>query len=480
MNMRNLIDKYSKMPIQVKAVFWFTVCSLLQKGVSVITVPVFTRIMSTEEYGVFNVFISWENIIQLFTTLSLHTGVFGTLMIQNDGCRDKIVSALLGLTTIITSFVFAVYFPFRNFFNSLLKLNTMLVCLLFLNLLFAPAFNLWAAQHRFEYKYKKLVVFSLLYSILNPLVGFFAVTNSTERASARIISQTIVSVTFYGLVYVFILIKGKTFIDVKLWKTAVLVNIPLIPHFLSSSILSQADRLMISHLIGDSEAGIYSVGYSTAMLLLLVVSSVNASITPWMYKKIKEQKSNEIGGIINISCLLIFSALVVFMILAPELMKVLAPTEYYEAIWMFPPITASVFFIYIYTIYCNIEIYYEKSIFISVSSCVAAVLNIILNFIFIPLFGFSAAGYTTLVSYLAYSIFHYLCALRISKKEGISNPVNDKLLCALSGLMIIIAFVLKQLYNYIIIRYGIIILTIFLLFIFRKRIESAIREIRRK
>ena len=77
--MKGIIINYKKLPIPVRAVLWLTVCTFLQKGISVITIPIFTRVLTTEEYGQFSVFISWENICQLFTSLSLHTGVFNSI-----------------------------------------------------------------------------------------------------------------------------------------------------------------------------------------------------------------------------------------------------------------------------------------------------------------------------------------------------------------------------------------------------------------
>ena len=48
----NITSKYRSLSVQAKAALWFTICSFLQKGISFITVPIFTRLMSTEEYGI--------------------------------------------------------------------------------------------------------------------------------------------------------------------------------------------------------------------------------------------------------------------------------------------------------------------------------------------------------------------------------------------------------------------------------------------
>ena len=66
-----LIEKYKKMPLGVKASFWYTVCSILQRCISVFTVPLFTRLLSTEQYGLLALYQSWTGIFIIFTTLNL-------------------------------------------------------------------------------------------------------------------------------------------------------------------------------------------------------------------------------------------------------------------------------------------------------------------------------------------------------------------------------------------------------------------------
>lgn len=49
--MNKLLVKYRSIPVQVKASLWFLICAFLQKGISFITTPIFTRLLSTSEYG---------------------------------------------------------------------------------------------------------------------------------------------------------------------------------------------------------------------------------------------------------------------------------------------------------------------------------------------------------------------------------------------------------------------------------------------
>ena len=69
--MGNILQKYRKMSVQVRASFWFLICSFLQKGISSITTPIFTRLLTTDEYGQYGAFNSWLGIITIFVTLNL-------------------------------------------------------------------------------------------------------------------------------------------------------------------------------------------------------------------------------------------------------------------------------------------------------------------------------------------------------------------------------------------------------------------------
>ena len=67
---------YRGFPIQVKASFWFFVCSLIQKAISIISTIIFTRLLSTADYGIISIYNSWSEILYIVATLNLATGVY--------------------------------------------------------------------------------------------------------------------------------------------------------------------------------------------------------------------------------------------------------------------------------------------------------------------------------------------------------------------------------------------------------------------
>ena len=94
-----LLKKYRGIPVQVKASFWFLICAFLQKGISMLTTPIFTRLLSTAEYGQYNVFNSWLSIVTIFVSLDLAAGVYTQGLIKFEPERKVYSSSLQGLTT---------------------------------------------------------------------------------------------------------------------------------------------------------------------------------------------------------------------------------------------------------------------------------------------------------------------------------------------------------------------------------------------
>lgn len=104
------------------------------------------------------------------------------------------------------------------------------------------------------------------------------------------------------------------------------------------------------------------------------------------------------------------------MLIAPEIIKFLGPKEYWNAIYCVIPIVIGGYFSFLYYIPCQVEYYYAKTKYIAFGSILAAIVNIILNSIFIHQYGYIAAAYTTLISYLLYFLFHYLISVHIAHK----------------------------------------------------------------
>lgn len=455
--MENLIRKYKRMPVQVRASFWFLICAFLQKGISMITTPIFTRLLTTTEYGQYNVFNSWLNIITIFVSLSLAGGVYIQGLVKFEKDRDVFASSIQGLTFTLVFFWATIYLLFHNFWNQLFNLTTVQMLAMLIMIWTTAVFCLWSNDQRVDFKYRELVIITIMVSIAKPVLGIILVVNSDDKVTARILGLVLVELIGYSWLSIISLKKGKTFFSAKYWKYAICFNLPLIPHYLSQIVLNSSDRIMISNMVGDSEAGIYSLAYSLSLIMTLFNTALTQTISPWIYKKIKEKRIKDIASVAYISLILIAVVNLCLILLAPEAVAIFAPEDYYDAIWIIPPVALSVYFMYGYDLFAKFAFYYEKTNLIMLASVIGAILNIILNYIFIKLFGYIAAGYTTLACYIIYSIAHYILMNNICKKycDGI-RPYETKKIMAVTVPFVIIGFALLFTYHYPVIRYGLI------------------------
>ena len=457
---------------------------MIQKGIGFITTPIFTRLMTTEQYGVYTAYSTWRDILSVFITFSLSSSVYMKKMVELDTQeeKDKLTCSLQGLTTFLALAALVIYLIFMPFWNNLLKLPTMAVLAIFVSVLLTTAFDFWAARARINYKYRALVAVTLLTSMMKPIVAIIAMTQTTETAFARIYSVTGVEVLVFSVLYVINFSSKKSWYNKEYWKYGIIFVLPLIPHFLSQRILSSSDRIMIERMIGKSETGIYGLANSIGAILSVVVTSCDGVLAPWVYSRIKQDK-NDNGQIRKISLYVVIMMAILSLgviVIAPELTRFFAPPEYYDAIWTLPPLILSVFFMMVYLLFVYYEYYFEETKKIMFATVGSAALNVGLNFIFIRMFGYVAAAYTTLFCYIAYTVFHYLIYRRTCRKNEIDQmPYNTKAFFLMSIVLIAAGLGTMSLYHYPVIRYLIILMIVAVAVIKRKQIAEVVHQVRK-
>ena len=106
----------------------------------------------------------------------------------------------------------------------------------------------------------------------------------------------------------------------------------------------------------------------------------------------------------------------------------------------------------------KIEYYYEKTKMVALISIITALCNVILNYLFIPKFGYIAAAYTTLISYFISTVMHYFISDRIIKKNGIKDEVYSKVsIVILSVITLLVTVSIELIYKSDMIRWSLII-----------------------
>ena len=285
----------------------------------------------------------------------------------------------------------------------------------------------------------------------------------------------------YGIIYILVFIKGKTTYEFKFWNFGLKYSIAIVPHALAQIILNSSDRIMIDKFCSREETAYYGVTYSSAMVLNIIMTSISSAVQPWYFEKIKSKNFSSIRKTTNMLLILSAALSVIVSLFAPEILRIMAPSSYSEALWIFPSIAASVYFNSMYLYFANFESYFEKPFYFSIATTTGAIVNIVLNIILIPIYGFVAAGYTTLFCYVLFAIMHYIFMKKICNEmlNGI-KVFNTKFILLLSFIVIILTLGVTILYKNSVFRYLIITLLIYIMILKKSFIISTLREIFKK
>ncbi len=481
------ISKYKHFSTPVKASFFFVFCGIFKDVVDVISTPIFTRMLTTEEYGLFSIYNSWYQIVRIIITLSIFSDSFNVGMARYGEDKENFASTQQGLITTLFLIWGSVLVSFRGAFSEWMNLGTEFIMLMALQIFFSSAYYIWFQKKRYVYGYKILTAVTLLYTVLQPLLGIVLIklNNSNgldlNNGELRVYAGVGVQIAFGAVFFIIQFFRSRKFFDKKYWNFSLKMNVPLLPHYMSQILLNQSDKLMIDYFQGKSFAAVYSVAHSAAFVIQAVTTNLNATLIPWMYEKLKKRDFKGIKK--AVTGILILAAAVVFslVLVAPEAMKLFAGEEYFGGVWIIPSLAFSVYLIFLYMQFSNIELFYGKSHFILVSSIVGALSNIILNYIFIPKYGYIVAGYTTVIGYLLMCIGHIIFAKITCKKEGISfREIYDiKMICLTTAVLFVLCALVMLLYKAMIWRYGILLAVILTLIIARKRIVVFIKDLRK-
>jgi O-antigen/teichoic acid export membrane protein len=166
---------------------------------------------------------------------------------------------------------------------------------------------------------------------------------------------------------------------------------------------------------------------------------------------------------------MIAGACIVAMAFGPEIIRIFASSEYYEARWVIPPVAASLYFMFLFPLYCNIEFYYEETKYIMATSCVAAIVNVMLNYFAIQVFGYIAAAYTTLICYILLAVVHYYVHLWILDRHGHKSKIyNTRFFVLLSVVLLLVMGGMILFYDSIVVRFILVLLMVAMVFIRKK------------
>lgn len=472
---RKFVEKYTNMAEEMKAAVWYTVGNVVQKIAPWLVIVILTHFLAVESYGVYTVFMSWLEIVEIIVTMRIFVGGYVAGLVQNDEDKHTYTATMQVLLFLLISVWFGIYFLVRKPLNAFSEMDVSLWILMLVSMYGTASFGLWASKQRVNNRYKPVLAATVLYGLMGPVLGALTVV---FRCPNPIFTMILVRTVIQSLVAVYFTLdnlKGaKRKFDIKYALGALKYNIPLVPYYLAMVLLNHSDRLMIQKYCGFEDAGLYGVAYSIAALVFIVSGALNLSLQAWIFKSIKAGNREKQARYVTIGTVVVALLCLAELLLAPEAIIIISGKVYLEAVWVMAPIIVSLLVMFIYHQYVNILLYYEKTGLIMVASVVTAAVNIGLNAWLIPVFGYTAAGYTTLFSYMLLMIFYMILMWVTCRKKKLDAGIyfNVRLQMLILLAMLVLGGVSMLLYELWLLRYILVAVIVLVMVLFRKNIMT--------
>ena len=383
-------------------------------GVNFFTIPIFTRMLDTDGYGIVNVYTAWVSIFVVFIGLKADGSIGSAKANLAEDEQDSYHLSILALSTVAFAIVLGFVLLLLDPLSRLLSLEPILVVCMVVQSFGTFVINLFSMRFIFskqaQLNFAISVGVCLVTTIMSVALIFLVFTGDDAymgRALGLCIPNAVVGVAL-GLGLAF---RQRGGIRLKYWRFCLVLTLPLIFHGLSQLVLGQTGKIVIQQTSGDSLAGIYSIAVVIVGLLGSIYSALNNAFVPFMYDDLAGKTDGKIKQSHFRNYFTSFTlGTVAFVLIAPEILKLMSTDAYWSAIPLLPLLTIGQYCVFLYSFPVNFEFYSMKTRSIAIGTVLAAILNIVLTVALVPAFGMMGAAFSTMVAYLALFVFHFCIA----------------------------------------------------------------------
>lgn len=437
--------------------------------VTFLLLPLYTAYLSNSDYGIVDLINTYISLFVPIVTIQLEMATFRFLVDarKNSERETLILSNVINIVLKLT-FVFSII--------AIIVLEFIKIrysYLILINIIVTIFSNLFLQVARGFGKTNCYAIGSCIIGITTVILNVIAVVILKTGVPGILLSMIIAHLL--AIAYLYVKLNLRKYIHLKL-KNEVLIkellkySIPLVPNGISWWIFNVSDRTIISLMIDVSANGIYAVSNKFSAVYIGLFNIFNFSWIESASKNI-DDKDREIyfSDIINMSIKIFASIAILIIAIIPFIFKYLVSVSFSEA-YLYIPILLSASLINVAaSLYSGIYIALKKTKEVMNTSIVSAIINILINIIFIKIIGLYAACISTLISYLVIVIYRYF-----DLKKDINIKYNWTSIGIILGILILT--IITYYINNLILNIVWLIIVIVILFILNKDIIKLLKN----
>jgi len=396
----------------INSCFYF-LSSILTQIINLILIPMYTRNITTSEFGQYNLVSSLQSLLSIFITLGIFSGFCRFFNeIEDKNKLKNVTLTFLILWGIICCFIFG-YLLSSTIANVAFKddiLGDYYIKYIIINSIISGLISIYTCHYSMLCKAKKVCIINLS-QILLALCFTYYYLIVVKSGVLGIYEAQLIS---FGIVFFILFI-----LDIKNYRPIVSINdlkkmlsygIGLAPGDISAWILNLIDRYFIVGMLNLSAVAVYSMGYKIGMLIEpLFLKPFSSAFTPLKFSIYKESNGKErirkIFNYFNVAGWFIILGLSIFSDIA---IKILSTSEYDQSYKLVAIIAFSYYLVGLATFYALGLHIANKTFINSLVLIISAIVNILFNYLLIPKIGIYGAAFATCIAYLITNVLYYL------------------------------------------------------------------------
>lgn len=381
---------------------------ILGKAIGFFLIPLYTRYLEPKEYGIIEMIDVSGYILGYFLFLGIDEAILKYYnKAEKKDEKDEVVSTAIIFITIFGSICLLFLFPFKELAAQYIlgsENYSDLFVILFLNICIGSSLGITRIIIRAQQKSLFFIIISLTSTVMQVSLNIYFIA-ILHLGIKGILYSTLITSTLMGYA-LNIYILNQTGFKFKLTRLFEMIKygIPFVPAGIMAFILNWSDRYFL-RVYSDMEAiGLYSLGYKMGMIITFLVTVPFSFIwNSYIFEIEKKSNSRQIyARFATYFLFLLCSSGLLISVYSRELIIIMASPSYLDAYKVVPLIVLSMIFVNANTVFKVGLLISGKTGYLPLANGLAAIINILLNFILIPQYGMMGAAYSTVISFFIY------------------------------------------------------------------------------
>ena len=311
----------------------YCLSSVITKAITLITTPIFTRIMTSEEYGKYMLYISLYGICSAAASVGASSGVIYNVFSEEGDKKPEISFAGFIISIPFTAVICTLFFTFSNF----LDIPTTIIPILFIH----TSLDIFILSYllKFRYAYKAMTVFfvEIAKAILSVILSYYLVSSTSLGYVGRVLGFIITLIPF-AVIALFSFGRSIFSIPSRIMQRVLKNSLPAALSALFLSLGVYSVNILISVLIGKEALATFSIFNTVATAPVFVITALISALAPAIQKEIGSKSTARIKDMFTTSSSIISSIIMIVALASKEALALLAPSSYGGSIFIILPL----------------------------------------------------------------------------------------------------------------------------------------------